>query len=239
MRNRVAPAIVISAAALLVAALGLATTGAASPVAAVPRASVGTLQLKHNAVTAAKIAPGAVRTGHLANGAVTGAKVKTGTLGPEHFRNLPQGPRGPQGERGPAGERGPKGDIGPSDAFVTRGSVFNLTATSMTVATLTLPAGKYVIYTHVALTNPSTTQPVAVGCGVSAGGSLGETVTLDPRGGAHLAHHTLIYWEDMATGGVVTMSCAVNTALIGYPGTAATATFPTIAAIKVGALTVT
>lgn len=232
---------VVSAAGLLVAAL-VATTGAASPVAAVPRASVGTPQLKRNAVTASKIAPGAVRTGHLANGSVTGAKIKPGTLGTEHFRSagLPQGPRGPQGDRGPAGAQGPRGDIGPSDAFVSRGSGADLTTTSTALRTLTLPAGKYVIHTQVQLINTSTTESVNVGCGIGVGGGgLGESIHLEPRnGGAALMHHVLLYWADLPSGGDVTLSCGVVSGAIGYPGATARASAPSIAAIKVGALTV-
>jgi hypothetical protein len=242
MRKPVVRTIVISAAAALVAALGLAATGAASPVAAVPPASVGTLQLKHNAVTASKLAPGSVRTNHLSNGVVTGAKIKPGTLGPELFRTLPQGPRGPQGERGPAGpvgQRGPIGEIGPSDAYVARSSGGTLTTTSTTLGTMTLPPGTYVIQTRVNVGNPSATEPVAVGCGLSYGGSLGETLGLDPRPGVNRLQHNLLVTADLTAETVVTLSCAVSTGLIGYTGTTATSFAPIIVATRVGALIVT
>jgi hypothetical protein len=67
----------------------------------VPRNSVGTLELKRNAVKAAKIAPNAVRTGHVLNGSLVAEDFKPG--------QIPQGPKGDKGERGEKGEKGAPG----------------------------------------------------------------------------------------------------------------------------------
>jgi hypothetical protein len=64
----------------------------------VPKASVGTPQLKRNAVKAAKIAPNAVRTGHVLDGSLLAADFRSG--------QIPQGPRGEKGEKGERGDAG-------------------------------------------------------------------------------------------------------------------------------------
>jgi hypothetical protein len=81
-RFRLSPALVVAGAALLIA---LGDTGWATVSQLVPRNSVGTAQLKRNAVTSAKIRNGQVRLEDL------------------HRRARRPGPRGPAGPPGPAG----------------------------------------------------------------------------------------------------------------------------------------
>ena len=64
----------------------------------VPRNSVGTPELKRNAVKAAKIAPNAVRTGHVLDGSLLSADFKPG--------QIPQGPKGDKGDKGDRGDAG-------------------------------------------------------------------------------------------------------------------------------------
>jgi hypothetical protein len=78
-RVRLSPALVVACAALLVA---LSDTGWATVSALVPRASVGTAQLRNNAVTSAKIRNGQVKLVDLARNA---------------RRPGPRGPAGPPG----------------------------------------------------------------------------------------------------------------------------------------------
>ena len=61
----------------------------------VPRASVGTPELKRNAVKAAKIAPNAVRTGHVLDGSLLVTDFRAG--------QIPQGPKGDKGDKGDPG----------------------------------------------------------------------------------------------------------------------------------------
>ena len=84
--RRPSPAMVIASLALIVA-LG----GTSYAAIKLPANSVGTKQLKKNAVT--------------------GAKVKNGSLLAGDFKSgqLPAGPRGPQGVQGPQGAQGPPG----------------------------------------------------------------------------------------------------------------------------------
>ena len=84
-QRRPSPALVVACLALLVALGGTSY----ATVLQVPRASVGTPQLKRNAVTPAKIAPNAVRTGHVLNGSLLVADFKAG--------QIPQGTEGRQG----------------------------------------------------------------------------------------------------------------------------------------------
>jgi hypothetical protein len=104
-KRRPSPALVISCLALLVA-LGGTSIAAVSIVippnsvgaAQLRSGSVGTSELKRNAVTLAKIAP---TTRTLLRGSGGGA----GTPGPQG----PPGPAGPAGPPGPAGPQGPAG----------------------------------------------------------------------------------------------------------------------------------
>jgi hypothetical protein len=95
-----------------------------------PLATVGSNQLRNDAVTSPKIAPGAVQASDLSESLAAGAAGKTG-------------PQGPPGKTGPAGPPGPKGDPGPSGsagAAATGGSVRYATAQSSGSGTLTVTA---------------------------------------------------------------------------------------------------
>jgi hypothetical protein len=82
------PAVVLAAIALLVA-LGGTSVAAVSQV---PRASVGTPQLKNDAVTGAKVAGSAITSAHVRNGSLLRGDFKAG--------QVPAGPAGPQGPPG-------------------------------------------------------------------------------------------------------------------------------------------
>ena len=111
IRHRPSPAMVVACLALLVA---LGGTSVAAVQALAPN-SVGTAQLRANAVTAAKIKNRNVTGAKLAFNAVTGATVRNRSLSATDFiaSSLPVGPQGPAGAAGPAGPAGPAGTIGP------------------------------------------------------------------------------------------------------------------------------
>jgi hypothetical protein len=92
--RRPSPALVIASLALLVALTGTSY----ATVLNVPKNSVGTPQLKRNAVKPAKLAPNAVRTAHVLNGSLLAADFRTG--------QIPQGPKGDTGPAGPPGTSG-------------------------------------------------------------------------------------------------------------------------------------
>jgi hypothetical protein len=95
--RRPSPALVVACLALLVALGGTSY----ATVLNVPRNSVGTPQLKRNAVKPAKLAPNAVRTAHVLNGSLLAADFKAG--------QIPQGPKGDKGDTGAAGAPGTSG----------------------------------------------------------------------------------------------------------------------------------
>lgn len=96
--------IALSLSALVLAVLGASPVGQAARNAVLPHGSVGTVQLKKNAVTSAKIM----------NGSLVPADFKPRTLkaGPQGQ----PGPAGPAGATGATGETGAKGDPGPPGA---------------------------------------------------------------------------------------------------------------------------
>ena len=100
--RRPSPAMLVACLALLV---GLSGTGVAA-VSVVARNSVGTLQLRDDAVSRPKIR----------NNAINSAKVAARSLLRSDFApgQLPAGPTGPQGPAGPAGSAGPAGAAGPA-----------------------------------------------------------------------------------------------------------------------------
>jgi len=99
--RRPSPAMVVACLALLVALTG---TGVAAVSQIVPRNSVGSAQLKSNAVVSAKVK----------NRSLLALDFKAG--------QLPAGPPGAAGPAGPAGAAGPAGPAGPA------GTVTRLTA---------------------------------------------------------------------------------------------------------------
>jgi len=99
-----------SVAALVIATLGSTPLGEAARNAAsqvIPRNSVGTPQLKRNAVTASKLAPNSVRSAHVLDGSLLAADFKAG--------QIPQGPRGDKGDKGERGEIGPTEGVAAAD----------------------------------------------------------------------------------------------------------------------------
>src|SRR5918994_7145273 len=95
--RRPSSALVVACLALLVALGGTSY----ATVLNVPKNSVGTPQLKRNAVKSAKLAPNAVRTGHVLNGSLLSEDFKAG--------QIPQGPKGDKGEKGDTGDKGTAG----------------------------------------------------------------------------------------------------------------------------------
>ncbi|HKB20819.1 MAG TPA: hypothetical protein VKC65_07365 [Gaiellaceae bacterium] len=119
---------VIAVTALVVAALAATPIGQAAGRIVLGKNSVGTVQLKKNAVTSAKVRDGSLRAADFGAG------------------QLPAGPQGPKGD---TGDRGAQGDPGPSNGYIhprSNNLVAIDTVQGATVATLNLPAGKYLVF---------------------------------------------------------------------------------------------
>jgi hypothetical protein len=124
---------VLSLTALVVAVGGATPLGEAAWNQVVPRNSVGTLQLKRNAVKSSKIAPNVVRTAHVVNGSLLVEDFRPGQI-----------PEGPKGDKGDRGDRGPAGPVGISGYEIVRVSR-TVPANGLGHVQVGCPSGKKVI----------------------------------------------------------------------------------------------
>ena len=140
---------VIAVTALVVAALAAAPLGQAAGRVVLGKHSVGTAQLKKSAVTSAKVKDGSLRAADFGAG------------------QLPAGPQGPKGDIGP---RGPQGDSGPSNGYIhaySAAPVMIDSAQGAVVASIDLPAGKYLVFAKTGVAS-STATGVLVQCTLTA-----------------------------------------------------------------------
>jgi hypothetical protein len=168
--RRPSPAMVVAALALLVA---LGGTSIAAVSITIPANSVGTAQLKNDAVTTTKVKNGSLlkvdfRTGQIPAG-------PRGPIGPRG----PAGPAGPAGAAGAAGASGPAGatgPAGPSDAY-SRSFVgpIAIPTTNTTLTSLNIPqAGNYMVWAKGYLT---ASAGVTVTCKLVAGSDSDTSVS--------------------------------------------------------------
>jgi hypothetical protein len=107
---------------------------------------IGTAQIKNGAVTTAKIKDGAVTAAKVKPGSLTGAQFAPGTL--LKGDTGAAGAAGAAGAPGAAGTTGPAGATGPSDVYIQNisgGIDTPSSSTTTPVATLSLPAGSFLI----------------------------------------------------------------------------------------------
>ncbi|MBX5441219.1 MAG: hypothetical protein IRZ32_06785 [Solirubrobacteraceae bacterium] len=168
-------------------ALFLAVSGGT----AIAAATIGTKDIKNGAVTTSKIA----------NGAVTGAKVKNGSLTAADFApgSLPAGPQGPQGPQGPPGPPATQvnGVVSPTGQLVYGKGVAAVSVAGSGVYTVTF--------------NQNVSECPAVATvggyqlgGVTASGSDGGTVSLQPGGNNNAVAATQITFITRGLNGVNT-----------------------------------
>src|SRR5262249_17854975 len=142
----------IAVTALVVAALAATPIGQAAGRIVLGKNTVGTAQLKKNAVTSVKVKDGSLKAGDFAAG------------------QLPAGPQGPKGDTGATGTNGAPGAPGPSNGYIHPYSSTPVgidSAQGAVVASIDLPAGKYLVFakTGVASTTPT---GVVVQCTLTA-----------------------------------------------------------------------
>jgi collagen triple helix repeat protein len=191
-------------------AVFLALGGGAYAATRLPDNSVGTKQIMKEAVTPAKLNAAAKRLLSGPTGA-TGAAGEAGAKGTQGLQGDPGGQGGPgavgqAGAAGQPGEQGEQGDPGISNGyFFTSGPAFDeWDGGEQLLATLTLPAGNYIIDSHV-LGNNNAGETASYSCMVRLGGIIiGET------GEASLGANT-----DGEDRSVISLSLAGNLATAG------------------------
>jgi hypothetical protein len=124
LRHRPSPAIVIACVALL-----LALGGVSWAATALPRNSVGTAQLKNNAVTSSKVKNHSLLRADFKSGQVP--RGPAGPAGPTGATGA-QGPKGPTGATGPAGTANIRWALVRADATIVDKSDANISITSHT-----------------------------------------------------------------------------------------------------------
>ncbi len=122
-------------------ALFIALGGSAYAVGVLPANSIGRAQLKHDAVSTAKIAPHSIGPERLKRGAVTARALARGSVGMDALspllaarltRPATDRPTGPQGDAGPRGAEGAPGTAGADGPGATRVSYEQHASTSPT-----------------------------------------------------------------------------------------------------------
>lgn len=181
--------------------------GGASAVAATQlgKNSVGTKQLKNNAVTTAKIK----------NGAITQGKISSAAQAALHGLQGPAGPAGSAGSAGPAGPAGPRGlegARGPSEAFTKTGTedlaLGESEGEQTDVASLALPAGKWLVTAETGITNISGETRSAYCRLVSGATEIGRTRALDLAPGTQRSGSaTVLGGIELPSGGTVEFLC--------------------------------
>jgi hypothetical protein len=202
-----------AATVLAVTALAVALGGTGYAAVVLPPNSVGTPQLKRNAVISSKVR----------NHSLLKVDFKPGQL-----------PAGPQGPTGPVGPAGPTGPTGPSDAFSGfKNGPVSLPTPLATIASLPIPsAGKYVVVAKAWLFNLQNTD-VFVNCRLVAGSDFDESRTsLEGNSGIVVNGATVAFnvVHEFAAAGTVDLQCDDF-------GVNVQANFIKITAIRVGNLT--
>ena len=124
LRHRPSPALVIACVALL-----LALGGVSWAATALPRNSVGTAQLRNNAVTSSKVRNHSLLRADFKSGQVP--RGPAGPAGPTGATGA-QGPKGPTGATGPAGTANIRWALVKADATIVDKSDANISITSHT-----------------------------------------------------------------------------------------------------------
>ena len=174
------------------------------------------------------LAPGSVGTPQLRNNAVTTTKVKNGTLLRADFKanQIPAGAAGPAGPAGPAGAAGaagPAGPAGPSDAYARfLAGPIAIPGIGTTIVNLTIPqAGKYVISSKAYVSGAAAAAAL---CRIVAGTDQDDAIGF---GTQFMLTNSLTH--EFAAAGTVDFRCST--------GGAQTVALIRIVAIRVGNLT--
>lgn len=160
-------------------ALFVALGGTSYAAVTLPRNSVGSAQLKNNAVTSRKVRDHSLLARDFkAHQLPAGRQGEAGPAGPQGARG-PAGGSGSQGSRGATGPTGPQGatgatgsqgPAGPVDVLYKAQSGTASSSSSVAIATISLPAGKWLLSGYVVADNSSSTAAAEPGCSIGTVG---------------------------------------------------------------------
>jgi hypothetical protein len=178
-----------------VTALFFAIGGVGYAATALPAGSVGTRQLRNNAVTWFKIAPGTIGSGRI-NQALVQTRV-TGTC---------------SGTTGAIGAVLQSGRVtcnpSASKEFGTNGTTTAVTPSSTTVATRPLTGGTYLLFGEAYATSTTTSGAPTLTCSLAVPGGASQTRTVSlPAPGGRVALPINLASSVPATGATATLNC--------------------------------
>jgi Collagen triple helix repeat (20 copies) len=175
-------------------ALFLALGGAAYAATQLPRNSVGTAQLRKEAVTAAKIAKKTRKQ-------LQGNRGPAGPQGPAGKAGK-AGAKGTTGAKGAQGIQGPKGEAGDLPAFEVFGNTKPIGVAPTPVLAENLNTGAYVVSANVVV---QATAAGTVNCTLSGGGEAVATL-----GAAETTTLSLSVTRGLGAAAPVTLTCSAT-----------------------------
>jgi hypothetical protein len=184
-------------------AVFLVLGGAAFAAVKLPKNSVGTKQLKNNAVISAKVKDGSLLKGDFAAGQLPAG---------------PAGPAGPKGDKGEKGDKGAQGNTGPEGPSTAYGAFHDelielgthTVASPLEVATLSgLPAGSYAIQAKLVADSESSSEDYT-NCTLAAEGdsdSADDYLGTGATGDSYRAVFAMQVLHTFSGSGSATISC--------------------------------
>jgi hypothetical protein len=160
-------------------ALFVALGGTSYAAVKLPRNSVGSAQLRNNVVTSSKVRNHSLLARDFrAHQLPAGRQGQAGPAGPQGAAGAaggpgPQGPRGATGPTGPQGATGATGSQGPAGPVEVLYKVQSAPVSSSdgaVIATISLPAGKWLLTGNVVADNSSTTVAAEPACSIGTVG---------------------------------------------------------------------
>ena len=206
-------------------------------------------QVKNGTLTSVDLKDNAaVKSADVVNGSLLAGDFKAGQLpagapGPQGLKGEPgaagsigpTGDTGPQGQKGDIGAQGLKGDtgpVGPSNGYSVAKSTTLVESTSnQEIASLTLPAGDYIVTTSGTMVNGGTTDIVGSAYLTTPSGTRYAYNALDPGANRYGAFSISLGVRMTAAGSVKLMAYRWASGDVYY------LYYPAIVAVKVGTLT--
>lgn len=157
-------------------ALFVALGGTSYAAVKLPKNSVGSAQLRNNVVTSRKVRGHSLLARDFkAHQLPAGRRGKAGPTGPQGLPGVAgtpgsRGATGPTGPTGATGATGLQGPAGPLDVLYKAQSGTATSSAGTTIATISLPAGKWLLTGHVVADNSSSTAAAEPACSIGTVG---------------------------------------------------------------------